>query len=265
MAGGGSACPIIRRMGVKFERISAAARSALHEGQKTWSTQFLAARDDRFAEVWKVASLIPGWFAEDNAVAQFLVLAELRPKTIVEIGSYLGRSTVFYAKSQEVLGIDGTVTAIDPHTGDRQHLEKLGVSKLASYDMFQSHLDAASMTDRVRPIVASSHDAATQWSGPIDFLFIDGWHSYDAVIEDGHDWVPHVTEKAVAIFDDATRYPDVRRAIDDLVADGTIHLYGDAFGQAFAGRRPQVPPSVRTVLDAYRPLTRHIPGHRAVR
>ena len=198
-------------------------------------------------------------------MALFVVLAELEPAHIVEIGSYLGRSTVFFAKSLEVLGLDGTVTAVDPHTGDRQHLENLGVTTLTSFEMFQSHLSVTQVTERVRPIVASSHDAAAGWDEPIDFLFIDGWHSYDAVMEDGHDWIPHLSERGVVVFDDASRYRDVSRAIDDLAADGTVHLYGDAFGQAFGGRRAAVPGSVRTVLDSYRPLTRHLPGHRSVR
>ena len=253
------------RMGAKLARIRAAAGDAMLHGQNTWSTQFLAAQDTRFAKAWEAAGPIPGWFGQANAVAQFLVLAEIQPRVIVEIGSFLGKSTVFYATSLEILGLDGTVTAIDPHTGDRQNLEALGISELPSFDMFRSHLLATGVTERVRALVATSHDASDGWTDPIDFLFIDGWHSYEAVIEDGHDWIPHVTDNGVIVFDDATRYPDVRRAIDDLAADGTIHLYGDAFGQAFAGRQPTTPKSVATVLRSYRPLTRHLPGHRSVR
>lgn len=240
-------------------------KSAVLQGQNTWSAEFLKAQDERFLRAWKVANQIPGWFTEINAVAHFTVIAELEPHTIVEIGSYLGKSTVFYAKSLEVLGIDGSVTAIDPHTGDRQHLENLGLEKLTSFEMFERHLSVTNVSELVRPIVTTSHEASQSWSQPIDFLFIDGWHSYEAVVEDGHDWVPHMTDRGVVVFDDATRYPDVRQAIDDLVVDGTCHLYGDAFGQAFAGRRPTPPRSVRTVLDSYRPLTRHLPGHRTVR
>ena len=249
-------------MRAKLDRIRAAAREAMLHGQNSWSIQTLTAEDSRFTKVWEAAGPIPGWFGQANAVAQFLVLAEIKPRRIVEIGSFLGKSTVFYAKSLEVLGLDGRVTAIDPHTGDRQNLEALGISELPSFDMFRSHLMASGVLDYVDTLVATSHDASAGWSEPIDFLFIDGWHSYDAVIEDGHDWIPHLSENGVVVFDDAMRYQDVKRAIDDLVTDGTVHLYGDAFGQAFGGRRPQTPASVATVLRSYRPLTRHLPGHR---
>lgn len=248
------------QMGAKLHRIGAAAKSALVQGETTWSTEFLTARDPRFSEVWEVAKLIPGWFEEVDAAAQFLVLAEIRPQKIVEIGSYLGRSTVFYAKALEVLGVEGTVTAIDPHTGDRQHLESLGVSELPSFDMFRSHLLAAGVIDLVHPIVATSHEASVGWSDPIDFLFIDGWHSYEAVIEDGRDWIPHLRHGGVVVFDDATKHPGMTRAISELAASGIVHLYGEGFGQAYAGRRSEAPKSVHTILKADRPLTRHLPA-----
>ena len=249
----------------QLKRLRVAASEAMLHGQNAWSTQFLTAQDARFTKVWAATGPIPGWFGQANAAAQFLVLAEIRPRRIVEIGSFLGKSTVFFAKSLEVLGIDGRVTAIDPHTGDRQNLDALGISELPSFDMFRSHLMATEVLDYVDTIVATSHAASQGWTEPIDFLFIDGWHSYDAVMEDGHDWIRHLTDQAVVVFDDAMRYPDVKRAIDDLVADGTVHLYGDAFGQAFGGCRPHAPKSVETVLHSYRPLTRHLPGHRLQR
>jgi len=247
-------------MGGKLNRLAAAAKSAVLHGETTWSIQYLASRDPRFAEAWELAHLIPGWFDQVNAAAQFLVLAEVRPTTIVEIGSYLGKSTVFYAKSLELLGIDGTVTAIDPHTGDRQHLEALGVSELPSFEMFRSHLQAAGVLDKVHAIVSTSHEAAAGWSDPIDFLFIDGWHTYEAVVEDGRDWIPHLTDRGVVVFDDASKHAGMKRAVRELATDGTMHLYGEAFGQAYAGRRPDVPSSVRTALKADRPLTRHLPA-----
>jgi predicted O-methyltransferase YrrM len=47
-------------------------------------------------------------------------------------------------------------------------------------------------------------DAAAQgWSDPIDFLFIDGDHAYDAVRRDFEDWSRHVTPDGVLLFHDA--------------------------------------------------------------
>lgn len=246
-------------------RLRTALSCAVYQGQTKWSVEFLRAQEPRFTQVWSVTSQIPGWFGEPTAAAMFLILAETRPRHVVEIGSYLGRSTVFFASALHDLGIDGTVTAIDPHTGDRQQLEALGVTELSSLEMFRRHLLVAGVSEYVQPIVSSSHEAAQSWTGPVDFLFVDGWHSYDAVMEDALDWMPHLSEGGVVVFDDAIRYDDVSKAIDDLVAQGHIHLWGDAFGQAFAGRSAVPPRSVSTVLGCYRPLTRRIPGKASVR
>jgi hypothetical protein len=102
--------------------------------------------------------------------------------------------------------------------------------------------------------------AAKGWTEPFQFLFVDGWHGYEAVLADGREWVPNLTDGGVVVFDDA-HLDEVRQAIADLDREGTIHLWGQAFGQAYAGRRPNPPTSVRIVLACDQPLTRHPPGH----
>jgi predicted O-methyltransferase YrrM len=48
-----------------------------------------------------------------------------------------------------------------------------------------------------------SDAAIRNWSGSIDFLFIDGDHSYDAVRGDWEDWSPHVAPDGTVAFHDA--------------------------------------------------------------
>jgi predicted O-methyltransferase YrrM len=56
---------------------------------------------------------------------------------------------------------------------------------------------------RVDWIRARSDDAVRSWSLPIDFLFIDGDHSYDAVRTDWGDWHGHVGPNGLVAFHDA--------------------------------------------------------------
>jgi hypothetical protein len=65
----------------------------------------------------------------------------------------------------------------------------------------------------------------------------------------------------VAVFDDVINYEEVGRAVRDLDLEGTIHLWGSAFDQAYAGRKSEAPASVQAVLAAERPLTRHLRRH----
>jgi predicted O-methyltransferase YrrM len=208
--------------------------------------------DPRFDDIWTVVDQVPGWFNEINAVAIFSVLVDVRPTRIVEIGSYMGRSTVFFARSLLALGSEGRVSAIDPHSGDRQHRENFAMAEIPSYEMFRTHLRLAGVEHLVDPLVATSSETAKDWSEPFQFLFIDGWHSYDAVLADGREWIPMMSEDGVVVFDDALQYDDVRRAIEDLRREGTIHLWGHFYGQAFAGRTPTPPPSVVRLLNVNR-------------
>jgi predicted O-methyltransferase YrrM len=52
-------------------------------------------------------------------------------------------------------------------------------------------------------IRARSDDAVRNWSLPIDFLFIDGDHAYDAVRKDWEGWSPYVTQRGRVGFHDA--------------------------------------------------------------
>lgn len=82
-------------------------KSSLHFAHECYSLAQLRERDARCGEAWAAAAPIPGWFQEIFAAAIFQVLAEVWSKRIVEIGSYLGKSTVFFARSLQVLGIEG--------------------------------------------------------------------------------------------------------------------------------------------------------------
>jgi predicted O-methyltransferase YrrM len=52
-------------------------------------------------------------------------------------------------------------------------------------------------------IRARSDEAVLSWTQPIDFLFIDGDHSYDAVRTDWEDWHGHVQPDGLVAFHDA--------------------------------------------------------------
>jgi predicted O-methyltransferase YrrM len=239
-----------------------AIKAAIAAGVDARSLDALGGDESRFASVWQVTGSVPGSFGQLNAAAMFTVLAEQRPRHIVEIGSYLGRSTVFFARSAQVLGVAAQVTAIDPHTGDRQQMENLGAERLPSFELFQAHIAAVGVGDIVTPIVERSSDAARGWTAPIDFLYVDGWHSFDAVVQDGRDWLQHLTTEGVVFFDDYARYEEVRRAVHRLADEGRFHLWGNAFGQALGGRRPAPGAAAATVLKiAARPLSRRM--HRA--
>ena len=48
-----------------------------------------------------------------------------------------------------------------------------------------------------------SYNVVKTWNEPIDYLFIDGDHSYEAVKRDFNDWFPHVNSGGVIAFHDS--------------------------------------------------------------
>src|ERR1035441_4917289 len=232
-----------------------AIKAGIAEGSDVLSIQRLAKHDERLDFPWATTASVPGSFAELNAAAMFTLLVELRPRRIVEIGSYLGRSTTFLALTLRALG-GGELVAIDPHTGDRQQMQAIGARTLPSFALSQAHIAAVGVEDIVKPIVKRSADAAASWDQPIDFLFIDGWHSYDAVIEDGRAWLPHLSPMGVVFFDDYSRYREVHDAVNRLDVAGCFQLWGNSFGQAFGGRGGPSPAATQLIRVAHRPLPR---------
>jgi predicted O-methyltransferase YrrM len=201
-----------------------------------------------FAPIWQTADSVPGWFHEGSAVLMYALMCTQPPRTVVEIGSYLGRSTVFFALALREVNPHGRVIAIDPHTGDRQQLDGLSTDRLATFELFRQHCRAAGVEDLVEAHVARSLEVATGWREPVDLLFVDGWHSYDAVVADGEAWLPHLSPNGVVIFDDYASYGEVREAIHDLAARKLFRLWGSIFGQAVGGVAAQPPSSVRRAL-----------------
>jgi hypothetical protein len=82
----------------------------------------------------------------------------------------------------------------------------------------------------------------------VDLLYVDGWHSYEAVVADGEAWLPHLSPRGVVVFDDYAAYREVREATHDLATRGLYRLWGSAFGQAIGGVSAEPPATLRRAL-----------------
>ncbi|MDQ2911184.1 MAG: class I SAM-dependent methyltransferase [Actinomycetota bacterium] len=159
---------------------------------------------------------IEGWRYRQDLVLLYLLARDLPGEGVtLEIGSYKGLATT--ALAYGVLhGSHEEVHTVDPHTGDRQELEATGATALPSEEAFKRNIRAAGVENVVVSYTATSDELAREWNGiPIRLLFVDGWHSYDAVTSDLRNWVPLLTGQGAVLIDDYYNYPDVRAAIDN--------------------------------------------------
>jgi predicted O-methyltransferase YrrM len=116
---------------------------------------------------------------------------------LVEIGVAEGASALGL---REVMSHEGTLWLIDPFHLSRRR--RINAMKRAAHRAVESCRNG-----KVVWVEKFSSDAAKDWDGKIDFLFIDGDHSESAVQRDWDDWNPFVAPSGVVAFHDARIFP----------------------------------------------------------
>jgi predicted O-methyltransferase YrrM len=158
--------------------------------------------DNVLDEAWKAAQKIPGYLGENEA--RFIgLLAACTPAkgTIVEIGSFRGRSTVMLAKVASHYGL-APVVAIDPHNSEIL-LRPDGPIEPTSYHDFLESLRVTGVSTYVEVHRAQSKTISATWTRPIRLLWIDGDHSYNGTKDDFQGFVPSLVPFGIVALHDA--------------------------------------------------------------
>ncbi len=155
---------------------------------------------------------LEGLLAIDETRFLYTAPASIGARTIVEIGSFRGKSAALMA-----LGAPGArLTCIDPH--EPTHFGSFSDDDHAA---FMRTIESNGVSDRVTHVRERSHDARAGWPSetPIDFLWIDGDHSYEGAKRDFEDWSTLVRPGGIVAAHDAfrERFPGVLRAWREIV------------------------------------------------
>jgi len=147
-----------------------------------------------------------------------------RHKRIVELGSYMGRTTVALASSTK-----GEVWAIDDFRGLRNtkfNGPEKEIARHMSYqdDLFERFQKNIAGHENVKVIEADHADLAKmppEWirgkdEDKPDMVFIDGGHEYEEVKRDILAWKERLAPGGLLCGHDSN-WPGVRRAIDELI------------------------------------------------
>jgi len=152
---------------------------------------------------------VPGWFYENQM--RFLYPYALKAKNIFEIGTYAGKSTLFWALSNPDANIVTTDTCIGVPAN--------GITGL-------SILPEVVSAGKIIALKENSHELVKRYNQPIDLLFIDGGHKYADVCQDITDWLPKV-EGVIAVHDYMDAWPEIKQAVDNCLR-GEVELISDA-------------------------------------
>lgn len=179
----------------------------------------------RYAGLMPFAS-IDGWLTVDEAITLYELSRSLPDEAplAVEIGSWQGKSSVCLARG--LAGKRGPrLCCIDPFdaSGDGESAPTYGQRADAVGGRlrraFEQNLQAVGVQDMVEVRQGLSHEHATQWREPIDLLFLDGDHSYDAVRRDFADWAPKIRPGGYLVMHDVVHdvHEGPRRVVDEFV------------------------------------------------
>jgi predicted O-methyltransferase YrrM len=123
-------------------------------------------------------------------------------RNCVEIGVWHGVTTRLI---RDVMAPDGVLTGVDPFPKGR-----LGFS----FQILVARREIArSRNGTFRLVRLPSAEAAARWDGPVDYLFVDGDHSYAALKADWEGWSRHVVPGGVVCLHDSR--PSASRDIEE--------------------------------------------------
>jgi cephalosporin hydroxylase len=161
---------------------------------------------------------IPGWFPPTNQETLEMLIKKHNVKTVLEIGAFVGLSTVWFAERVEhVVTIDpfDAITRIDYLNADMKRVaEKQWENFLENTKEYRGSIMPYQMTSEQ----AYNHIPKLT----ADLIYIDGSHHYEDVKKDIEMWYPRAT--IVLCGDDYTdAWPGVRQAVDEHAKSITIN------------------------------------------
>ena len=205
-----------------------------------------------FGAVWDCAVAVEGWLTPEQGRKLFDAARMLGPgATIVEIGSFRGRSTIVLAASGPD---DAEVVAIDPHGGGDRGPREITPDAArgdADHAAFTHNLSTAGVENRVRHVRRLSADALDDVPGEVDLLFVDGAHRLGPARADIVAWGDRVGDSGTMLVHDAFSSVGVTLALLSTTAVSARWSYAGRVGSLAEFRRADLSPRDR-LIDAAR-------------
>lgn len=178
---------------------------------------------------WPLIDAVPGYLLQGQERWLFEAAYSLpSPANIVEIGSFMGRSTCSLASGCR--DTQKRVFAIDTFNGNDYDFPARGY-----LDQFSDNVKGCGLSRYVEPVVGVSYEIARSWNRPIHMLFIDGSHQYEDVLADFEGFFPHVAPGGiVALHDVCEDWPGPSRVWHETAKRrlvDTSHFKSLAYGR----------------------------------
>ena len=174
-----------------------------------------------YPEIWKSTTYIPSGvtYAEGELLYTLSQTAHRsKSGSVMEIGSYLGKSAIIMAST-------GLVVCIDHHRGNSEH--QIGQPRcrpgtvvngqVNTFPLFKQNLEKAGVWQNVNPVITDHLTAISTLDTslfPVAVLFVDAEHSYETTCSIISNWRERV-EGHILFHDCNNDFPEVSLAIRD--------------------------------------------------
>lgn len=156
------------------------------------------------SEPYRSITVLPvdlhGWFGSINQKYLKEFIRAKQPKIVVELGSWLGLSTIFMASH---LTSGSKIYAVDHWAGSRE-VEYADVTKRIPtlFQQFLSNCIHHKQTETIIPVRMDTLEAARALNVQPDLIYIDAAHTEIAVFNDIINWYPKLKSGGICCGDD---------------------------------------------------------------
>lgn len=157
-------------------------------------------------------------------------IKQIRPKLIIEVGTWKGQSACNMAKALQDNNIDGKIVCVDTWLGSPEHWvdkknqhrwgglnHKHGYPQL--YYQFLANVKRLSLQNYVIPFPNTSDNAfelLNKWGAKAELIYLDAAHEYESVMKDLEHYWRLLRPGGILCGDDYNTFPGVKKAVNEF-------------------------------------------------
>ena len=182
---------------------------------------------------------IPGWFIYKSLYDTMVATAPFN-STFVEVGAWFGKSTNYLAGKIKESKKNIHFTTIDTFKGTQTEDLHLNIVDTFNGDIFYEFIDNTIISNNYGTfdiIKDESKHASAQFANQsIDYIMIDGGHSYDEVMDDIKVWYNKVKPGGIISGDDY----NIFQGVNDAVHEYFYNQFDKSYFRCWVRKKPRI-------------------------
>ena len=153
---------------------------------------------------------------EEGRYLHELVLKYCANETIIEIGSYCGKSSCFIGDAANK--VNAVFISVDHHKGSEEHQVNqeyhdpeeydAELKRINTFPTYQKNLSNMSLSDAVLPLITDSISASKIIKDDLGLIFIDGSHTFESAENDFLAWHKKIKKGGILAIHDIYDTPE---------------------------------------------------------